>query len=347
VKVSRETRRFVAVLAAAWLVAAPARAQPAPTPGEVEEARKHYARGVELYEQHADTAALGELERAYELAPNWKVLYELAVVELALHDFAASLGHFEQYLDQGKEAVKGARREEVIARIAQLQQEVGTIDLVTAAGAELKVDDVDVGTAPLAKPLILNPGHHKLAASKDGVVAESRAISVAGGDRTRVELLIPAPVPAPVPSPSPAAVVPPPLPPSSLPGPAETLPAPRGGREETSPPSTPYPPWLGFSATGLFASGAIVTGIEALSASSSLSRAKSDGPSTAATLGSLASRAHAFALASDILSGSALLVGGVTLYFTLRAPRTAPAPAPAASASLAVGLGRVSIEASF
>ena len=104
---------LAAAAIAAALASAPSAHAQAPSATDVEEARKHYARGVELYNQGADGAALAELERAYQLAPNWKVLYELGVVELNLHDFASALRHFEQYLDEGKDAVKGARRKEV------------------------------------------------------------------------------------------------------------------------------------------------------------------------------------------------------------------------------------------
>ena len=121
-------------LCAAISVVAPARAQQAPAPGDVEEARKHYARGVELYDQGADASALAELERAYQLAPNWKVLYELGVVELAVHDFAAALKYFEQYLDEGKDAVKGARKKEVVDDVARLRQQVATIELSRPPG---------------------------------------------------------------------------------------------------------------------------------------------------------------------------------------------------------------------
>lgn len=332
----------------------------APTAGDIEEARKHYARGVELYEQHADAAALAELDRAYQLAPNWKVLYELAVVELALHDFASSLSHFEQYLEEGKDGVKAARHEEVNDRIAQLRQQVGTIELVTAPGAEIRVDDVPIATAPLAKPLVLNPGHHKLGASKDGLVAESHIVSVAGGDHSRVELVIPAPAP----SAPPAQAAPPP---DSRPVPAvdSAYPNPPPAKEETPErPVRPFPyaPVLGFVGTGLLASGAIAMGVEALSANSNLSHAKSDGPTTPATLSALSSKAQGFALASDLFTGAAVVALGATLYFTFRPAHTSPAGGsragstrslatragtPGTSASLGIGPGRISIEGSF
>lgn len=329
-----------ATVAAALAAAQAARAQ-APPAMNVEEARKHYARGVELYNQGADGAALAELERAYQLVPNWRVLYELGVVELNLHDFASALRHFEQYLDEGKDAVKGARRQEVLDDVARLRQQVATIEVVTAPGAEITLDDVAVATAPLARPLVVNPGHHRLGASRDGLVAETRALSVAEGDRTRVNLVLPEPAPPPALAPPPP-VVPEPAPP---PPPPLTLPPPREVREEPPAPRARTPVWIGAIATGALATGAVVMGLEALSANDSLTRAKSDGPSTSSTLGSLSSRAHAFALASDILTGTAVVAGGVTLYLVLRAPPRAASAGP--SVSLGLGPGRASLEGRF
>ena len=334
------TKRWLAAAAFAFLALrqAPARAQPQPPSADLEEARKHYARGVQLYEQGADAAALAELERAYQLAPNWKVLYELGVVELAVHDFAAALGHFEQYLDEGKDDVKPTRRQEVTGQIAQLRQQVATIDLTAPPGAAIKLDDVAVATAPLAKPLVVNPGHHRLGATKDGLAAESRAISVAGGDHVRVDLVIAPPAPAP---PPPPAVIPEP-PPSA---PAPIAPPPSVQRESAPPRPPPYPLWVGWIATGALASGAIVTGVEALNANSSLTRAKTGGPSTVGTLSDLSSRARGFALASDIMTGATVVVFGVTLYFALRPP--SHAAEPSASLGVRLALGRVSLEGTF
>jgi hypothetical protein len=334
-----------AAIVTACLVNRSALAGPSTPTANVEEASKHYERGLELYEEGADASALAELERAYQIAPNWRVLYELGIVELALHDFASALHHFEQYLDEGKEGVKRQRREEVTNHIAQLRQQVATIDVETSAGAEVRLDDVTVGTAPLASPLVVNAGHHKLGASKGGLAAESRAISVAGGDRTRIELVIPVPVvalPPPVAAPSLPSPEPAPPPPLPVASPAPSVP----NKEIASPHVPPYPLWMGWAATGALAAGSVATGVEALHANANLTRAKSDGPSTSSTLSSLSSRAHAFAAASDVMTAGALVTGGFTLYFTLRGSRGAAAPT-GANASLGLGLGRVAIDGVF
>ncbi len=337
---SRSTRRGRASLVVFWLAlqagsAGSARAD-APVAGDVEEARKQYARGVALYEQGADEAALAALERAYQLAPNWKVLYELGIVESAVHDFAASLKYFEQYLSEGGDALKPARKQEVSGYVTQLRQQVATIDVATVAGADIKVDDLVVATAPLAKPLVVNPGHHKLGASKDGVIAESRMVSLAGGDQVRVELDFGPAAAGPVSGPE---VAPPP----------EPAPAPPVDRDTHPLPAHPTPPpiWIGWVVAGVFAGAAIVTGVEALTTNDQLTDAKTRGPSTPGALGSLSSRARAFGLASDLSTTAAIVTGGITLYFALRSRPSQPPPPGLATSSLRIGLGVLSFEGHF
>ena len=164
---------------------------------------------------------------------------------------------------------------------------------------------------------------------------------MAGGDHTRVELVLPEPAPPPAP-PAPPPVVPEPAP---SPPPPLTLPPPRDVREEPPAPRSRTPLWIGAIATGALAAGAVVTGLEALSANDSLTRAKNDGPSTSSTLTGLSSRAHGFALASDVMTGAAVVAGGVTLVLVLRAPRRAASAG--LSVSLGLGPGRASLEGRF
>jgi hypothetical protein len=328
---------FACVVVALLLAPGAARGE-APSPPDLEEARKHYARGLQLYDQGADDAALAEFERAYRLAPSWKLLYELGVVELQLGDLAACLRYLEQYLEEGRDAVPPLRRREVEDRISRLRGQVGTLEVVTEAGAEIRIDDAPVATAPLGKPLFVNSGHHKVTASKDGRSAEERMVSITGGDRARVELEIrpreasPSPTPAATALPPVAPVAAPPVAPEpAVPSPIFALP-PRPEPRRGPPP--PYPLWIGWSAAGALTVGAIITGVLALHENSNLSTAKSAGPSTPGTLGSLSSSAHAFALASDLMTGTAIVAGGLTLYFTVR---SSSAAAPSATVSVGVG----------
>src|SRR3954465_9847176 len=92
-----------------------------PTAASVEEARQHYKRGVDLYGEANYTAALIEFRRAYEIAPNFSVLYNIGQIHYQLHDYADSLRTFQAYLSEGGNKVPSARRTEVEREVAYLR----------------------------------------------------------------------------------------------------------------------------------------------------------------------------------------------------------------------------------
>jgi len=57
----------------------------------VREAGKHFQRGVTLYNETDYRAALVEFRRAYDLAPNAAVLYNIGETEYQLRDYASAL----------------------------------------------------------------------------------------------------------------------------------------------------------------------------------------------------------------------------------------------------------------
>ncbi len=103
--------RLIAIFVACFLVfgsgPSVARAQ---SKDEVAEARAHYKKGLDLYEDHAFDAALIEFQRAYDTAPSYKILYNLALVYLQLNDWAGSLRSFNRYLDDGGKKIDAKRR---------------------------------------------------------------------------------------------------------------------------------------------------------------------------------------------------------------------------------------------
>jgi len=311
---------MLGLLAALGANAADARADTSPRESAMDEAREHYKRGVALYESGSFNAALEELERANRLAPSFKIRYSMALVQLQLNDFAAALASFSEYLAQGGTQVPAARRAEVEQQIAKLRDRVATLQVTASVdGAQIAVDGVVVGTSPLASPLTINTGHHRVSASLDGYQATTKEIAPAGGERVslRIELLPVAPAepqpPAPLPAPT-VTATPPPAPPPAAPAPPP--PAPRADLE-------PRPvPWVAWGVAGGLGVLATASGVVALSAASDLHSKKNDGPASASDLDSLSSRAKGWALASDVFTGATVIASGVALYLTLTRNRT-------------------------
>ena len=74
-------------------------------------AGEHFQRGVDLYNGGDYRAALIAFQRAYEIAPNFGVLYNLGQASAELKDYVSALDAFERYLKEGGDAVPADRRE--------------------------------------------------------------------------------------------------------------------------------------------------------------------------------------------------------------------------------------------
>jgi tetratricopeptide (TPR) repeat protein len=192
--------------ALAWIIAlstalAPA-ASRAAAPADVASARAHYERGMALVSKRDYAAAVVELERAYAVAPSYKILYNLGLAYEELPDAPAALKAFERYLREAEPSAPAAQRAEAERRVAVLRAQVGLVTIhASASGAAIAVDGAAVGETPLAEPLVLVAGHHRIVATAPGQAPVSRSFDVAPGERLTVDLdpaLTTAPAPAPI-----------------------------------------------------------------------------------------------------------------------------------------------------
>jgi tetratricopeptide (TPR) repeat protein len=74
-------RSALALALAALLSCAVTARADAPLEPDTSEARMRFTRGVKLYHEGSYDAALAEFTKAYRLAPNYRVLYNLAQVQ--------------------------------------------------------------------------------------------------------------------------------------------------------------------------------------------------------------------------------------------------------------------------
>ena len=65
------------------------------------EAQQRFLRALELYDEGNLDAARTELARAYDIAPHFKLLYNMGQIAFELHDYPAALAAFEKYLSEG------------------------------------------------------------------------------------------------------------------------------------------------------------------------------------------------------------------------------------------------------
>jgi hypothetical protein len=288
---------FVALLAAS-----PARAddpKDPPAASKSDEASQRFKSGVSFYKDRDFTAAMVEFKKAYELLPNYNVLYNLGQTARELKDYAAALGAFEQYLREGGPKVTASRRKEVTLAVEELRRKVGTLKVVTnVAGAEIVVDDVAVGVAPLAEPVVVNVGRRKLSASSSGYAPVQRIVDVASMAETAVTLDL-----------SKLEANPPPLAPVAEAPPVK--------------PGTPLVNWVVLGATGASALATAVMGGLAVSARGGLKTALGTFPGDAQAIAAAQSKTRSFAIGTDVLFGITAAGAVTTAVLFAIAPRAA------------------------
>jgi hypothetical protein len=265
-------------------------AQPAQaTPQARADAEAHFKRGLELFDEDDFQGARIEFARAYQIAPNYRVLYNLGQVNFQLQDYVDALKAFERYLAEGANAITPERRQEVERDVAKLRLRVASVAVTAPPGAVISVDGAPVGTAPLPGPVHVSAGRRVVRAVAPGRETVERTLELAGGDSARLDL---------VGQPS-----------------TDTGPTPPPSPEPT--PST-SPPWLLWGLTGALVAGAAVTGVLALSASSSASDIRNKGGSFS-DYDSAEQRMRTLSVTTDIIGGVAIVVAGIATYLTVTA----------------------------
>jgi hypothetical protein len=286
--------------------AAPSTATPAGGAGE--EASTRFKRGLQLFDEGDYTLALVEFERAYQLAPNYRALYNIALVDIQLGRYADAARTFEAYLHDGGTAIAPARRAEVTSSLAGLKLRTATVEIATnVPTAEVTLDGKPLEASRLHVPIVIDAGEHTLRATAPGFQSANKTVTLAGADRASVRLELTA------------------IPLARAEAPVHARPI----------------FWPGFVITGGLAAGAIVSGAVMLDAQSHLGQLKNDPASDPGQRDSAATRVNSAALAADILTGLALVAGGISIYLSL-GPERSPKPA-----SIAVSPQRVVLSVPF
>jgi hypothetical protein len=189
-----------------------------------------------------------------------------------------------------------------------------------------------VGKTPIREPVLVSVGHRKVVASMAGRLPVTEYVDVAAGDEPRVTLSLP--------------------PAGDL---AAGLATKREERSTSASASAPAPapdrPGLrttGWIVTGVLAAGAVTFGVLALNEARTLHDARS-ALTTSSTLSHDANLTTTYAALADGLAAGAVVLGALSLYWTLSSPGGAPSSggAPGPSTRVAFGFGTAHFETTF
>lgn len=288
----------------------PARSDPSVPPGEappaaaatpetvdpMEEARLRYERGLSLYAGAEYVLALVEFERAYQLSPNYRVLYNIGQVRIQLGRYARALEVLTQYVKEGGDAIEAERRASVQKDIDMLSERTAKLTVrTTEPGANISLDGVVIAVSPLTAPLIVDAGEHNVGVRKVGFYDRFQAVTLAGRDDLKIDLdLVKLKH-----DDRPAVVV-----------------ERRTERQIVERPGRPLM-WAGWAATGTLGIGAGVAGYFGIQKAQELESMRTQYPVKQDEMQKTKSAARTMFLASDIMGASAVVLGGVSLYLTL------------------------------
>lgn len=302
-----------AVLVAAMIASASSTAaakDPSPTeqPGKAatDEARERFKKGVELFRDGDFRAALIEFNRANEVVPNPKIHFNIAQTCLEMQEYACALRAFQRYLGEAGSDIPKERRQLSERELERLKKLVGYVRITSnKERAEITLDDAAIGRTPLADPVLVGAGRHKITASLSPLAPSTRIVDIAGGDKVDVALDFAEPIPVPIAMPGPDGRV------------AESGPSrPEGHVERPQPSRAPF--WVSVATTGVLGIGTAVTGVLALSAKSDLDAKPNRFPVSADELDSAQAKVRTFSTVTDVLLVSTLVAAGITtvLFFT-------------------------------
>ena len=301
--------------------AAAAPKDPAKADDPIERARLHYERGLQLFNEENYDAALFEFDRAYELAPSYKILYNMGRIQRQQHNYAAALRSYARYLREGGTGVPPERQAEVEKEISILKPRVAAITVkVNIDGADVYSDDIPVCTAtiesscvgksPLRTPIMVNGGRHKITATKAGYAPATSLVSVVGSDAIEVKLDL------------------------------------VSYSQPTAAPTNPWklPMFIGWGVTGAGLITAGITGYLATSAKDDQQAAVDRFGTTRSELDDAKDKTRTLGNVTDAFLIGSAVAAGVSTYLTIRAVRW---KGEAASVDVQTGLGNVTVLGKF
>jgi tetratricopeptide (TPR) repeat protein len=271
------------------------------------EARDRFATGLKLYEDGEFALALIEFDRAYQLVPDHRVLFNIGQVNIQLGRYARAVRSLRQYLSEGKDRVPEDRKQSVLNDLSMLAARTATIlVLVNVTDAEVLLDNDIVAVTPMTAPLLVDAGEHRLTVRKPGYVSRVKPLALAGRDEAKIEVSLVA-EPKHVSTEKTVIVE------------RKTVP-----QVDRSDPRNLYL-LLGWSAVGLMGAGWATTGYLGYQSAQDRKDAL-DTKTSEASLNHLESKTRHWYLASDVLGVTTILATGSMLYYTFAAPNPARKP---------------------
>ncbi|MGH7439374.1 MAG: PEGA domain-containing protein, partial [Polyangiaceae bacterium] len=155
------------------------------------QAKDDYETGKILVQSNDYGGALVKFRHAFDVTGDVRLLWNVAACEKNLRHYVQVRQVLERYLRDGGTHITGADRDAASAVLHTVRSLVGAVRLtVNEPGATVTVDDAAAGTTPLAEPLLLDLGDHRIKVSKAGFKDQTVVQNIAGGSEATVSLAL-------------------------------------------------------------------------------------------------------------------------------------------------------------
>ncbi len=182
-------KRFSVIRLTLLIMAVALLAKPAVSGEEDNEARLQFEEGIRLFKDGDFEGASIAFNRAYELRPSYKILYNVGQVENELKHYCLALAAYTEYLETGGEAISIDRKAEVAGHLEKLKIRVGSVEIrYNRDGTTLLIDEQRQGVTPLETPICVDMGNHDLSLREGVKEIYRESFRIAGGQTLTLNL---------------------------------------------------------------------------------------------------------------------------------------------------------------
>ena len=147
-----------------------------------EQSRRLFDFGVRFYQEGNMLGALAEFEAAYQIHPNSAALQNQALCQKALYRYREAKATLELLLTRHASELSPNDRRTALNVMNELAAFIGTVKLtVNPTDSKVTLDDREIGSSELGKPIDLDVGEHRLHIEAEGFEPAQRTITVTGG----------------------------------------------------------------------------------------------------------------------------------------------------------------------
>lgn len=157
----------------------------------VSEAGEHFSRGLELFDEQDYEKALIEFQKAHEIKPNNKVLYNIGITYVNLARPVEAVDVLQTYMLNGGATAASPRPTDVQVEIERQKARIAYLMLViNPSGATVKIDDKKIAENLVRDPIRVGLGTHRITVSFNGYQDSQITVKLAGKEKKRVEITL-------------------------------------------------------------------------------------------------------------------------------------------------------------